>query len=87
MPELGVNLDSEAIKKLALYMKHNAERIQELGFEMLGGEPRSNEPDYKRLYEQSERQLSEIQRENITFRKSVARRHNVDQSSVKIEGS
>ena len=85
LPDFGINLDSENIEKLAKVMQENASCISDMSYEMRGGRSTKQEPDYKTLYERSQKELSALKHENDVFRESVARRRNVDISNVIIE--
>lgn len=86
LPDFGINLDREKIIELAKVMKHNADCISDNEYEMCGGRS-SGEPviDYAILYANACAELESLRNENEAFRNSVARRRNVDPSSVKIE--
>jgi hypothetical protein len=85
LPDFGINIDRENIKKLAKVMKENASCISDMGYEMRGGSSTKQEPDYKSMCERLQNELASVKHENNIFRSSVANRRKVDMSSVRIE--
>jgi hypothetical protein len=85
LPELGINLDADKMKELARTLKDHASCMLDMGFEMSGGRSVKTEIDYKQLYEQTKRKLELTEKENTVFINSVANRHHVDPSCIRIE--
>ena len=85
LPDFGINLDANKIRELAKILKDNASIISSMEFEMCGGRNSLKEPDYKLLYKQTKDELDILKHENTIFRKSVAKRRNVDVNDVRIE--
>jgi hypothetical protein len=85
LPDFGINLGHDKIEELAKIMQENAACISDMLFEMRGGRSVEAKTDYKTLYEQAKREAAKERHENDVFRGSVARRHNVDISDVRIE--
>ena len=75
----------QKIDELAEAMFDNADAISSMGFDMMGG-PSRESVDYKSLYMSTLKELGKYKEEATIFRNSVARRHNTDPSSVRLEG-